>query len=1095
MSSRGSRGGPPRGGGGGDRGRGRGQSQDHPFRDSSRGRGGGGGDRGDRGGGRGEFRGGRGDRGGGRGDFRGGRGDRGGGRGDFRGGRGDFRGARGDFRGGRGRGGGRTPARVYEAEGGAPPVSQAVTNLEDKIANNIIEAKQKPSGGTKKVAASKQKSDKPEPGDKTIEFPERPGYGTVGEQIKLYTNYMELACNWGNQALYRYEVSVTDARGQEEKSKKKKQIIRLLLEQHFGPQKLDIASDFKSTLISREALTTVENEELKEIDSTGTLFPVRYKAEEDDEYRDNPLVYAVTVKYTGSLFLKELVDYIGSSVATEYLKEKAELIQALNIIVGHNPKSRLDVATVGGNKHFSLLPSSEEFFNLGGGLQVVRGFLTSVRAATSRLLINVQVKNIACYQAGELSRVIESTHMSGRNLERFLKTIRIQLNHLQSRSSSGRASKPRVKSVNGFAMPQDGPNLENPPRVKGYAAGPYDVEFWREGKEPAKAPSGDSKSKKGKKKPTDGPPTAGAYISVAKYFKEVYGLDVDRKWPVINVGSRQNPSYVPVDVCAVTAGQPANKKLTPDQTASMIKFAVRSPGENAESIVKQGTQLLGFGPRPNDTLARFGLLPNSSLITVTGHILKAPSISYKTAKGDGSNVIPKGASWNMINIKFHNSKSLGRWSYLVVDAAVCQRFWNSPSALAQSIRDFTSKLKEVGITNVEMPTAPQSLYFEGQRFDETTLRECLSSLATKNLNFLLVILPRRDTEIYNAIKFNCDVRFGIRHACVVAEKFAKDNNHQYNANEALKINLKLGGTNQLLGNNQLGIIDEGNTMLVGIDVTHPSPGSVDRAPSIAAMVASVDKFLGQFPAELRVQRGKQEKVDALDSLLASRLTLWRNNNGKLPNNIIVYRDGVSEGQYEMVVTEELPQLRKACDKMYTTALKPRISVVIVGKRHNTRFYVTNPDQADEKSKNPPNGTVVDRGITEARNFDFFLQSHKALQGTARPAHYFTVYDEIFHAQNPKYPCRNTADVLHDLTHRLCYTFGRATKAVSICPPAYYADLVCERARCYLSDIFDAPTPAASEAPGPASSDAGSAPLPGADRVVIHPNIKNTMFYI
>lgn len=35
------------------------------------------------------------------------------------------------------------------------------------------------------------------------------------------------------------------------------------------------------------------------------------------------------------------------------------------------------------------------------------------------------------------------------------------------------------------------------------------------------------------------------------------------------------------------------------------------------------------------------------------------------------------------------------------------------------------------------------------------------------------------------------------------------------------------------------------------------------------------------------------------------------------------------------------------------------------------------------------------------------------------------------------------------THNLCYLFGRATKSVSICPPAYYADLLCERGRQYL----------------------------------------------
>jgi len=49
------------------------------------------------------------------------------------------------------------------------------------------------------------------------------------------------------------------------------------------------------------------------------------------------------------------------------------------------------------------------------------------------------------------------------------------------------------------------------------------------------------------------------------------------------------------------------------------------------------------------------------------------------------------------------------------------------------------------------------------------------------------------------------------------------------------------------------------------------------------------------------------------------------------------------------------------------------------------------------------------------------------------------------------------NVLEDLTHAMSYAFGRATKAVSICPPAKYADMVCERARHYLSSLFDTPT--------------------------------------
>lgn len=82
----------------------------------------------------------------------------------------------------------------------------------------------------------------------------------------------------------------------------------------------------------------------------------------------------------------------------------------------------------------------------------------------------------------------------------------------------------------------------------------------------------------------------------------------------------------------------------------------------------------------------------------------------------------------------------------------------------------------------------------------------------------------------------------------------------------------------------------------------------------------------------------------------------------------MYRNGVSEGQYDTVLQEELPTIRKACEKIYpATSTKneiPRISIVVVGKRHNTRFHPTKEADAD-RSSNPQNGTVVDRGVTEA----------------------------------------------------------------------------------------------------------------------------------
>ena len=46
-----------------------------------------------------------------------------------------------------------------------------------------------------------------------------------------------------------------------------------------------------------------------------------------------------------------------------------------------------------------------------------------------------------------------------------------------------------------------------------------------------------------------------------------------------------------------------------------------------------------------------------------------------------------------------------------------------------------------------------------------------------------------------------------------------------------------------------------------------------------------------------------------------------------------------------------------------------------------------------------------------------------------------------------------SDELQGLTNSVSYMFARATKAVSLVSPAYYADLACERGRCYLHRLL------------------------------------------
>lgn len=62
------------------------------------------------------------------------------------------------------------------------------------------------------------------------------------------------------------------------------------------------------------------------------------------------------------------------------------------------------------------------------------------------------------------------------------------------------------------------------------------------------------------------------------------------------------------------------------------------------------------------------------------------------------------------------------------------------------------------------------------------------------------------------------------------------------------------------------------------------------------------------------------------------------------------------------------------------------------------------------------------------------------------------------------------------------------------PPAYYADLVCERARCYLSSLFD-PSVQGTPAASVSSGQQGGVPASATDDVRVHPNLEEIMFYI
>ncbi|KAK2165838.1 hypothetical protein LSH36_45g16093 [Paralvinella palmiformis] len=304
------------------------------------------------------------------------------------------------------------------------------------------------------------------------------------------------------------------------------------------------------------------------------------------------------------------------------------------------------------------------------------------------------------------------------------------------------------------------------------------------------------------------------------------------------------------------------------------------------------------------------------------------------------------------------------------------------------------------------------------------------------LQLIVVVLPGK-TPVYAEVKRVGDILIGLATQCVQAKNVNKTS-PQTLSNLCLKINVKLGGINNILLPSIRPTVFREPVIFLGADVTHPPAG--DRAkPSIAAVVGSMDAHPSRYSATVRVQSHRQEIINDLSVMVKDLLVQFYRSTRFKPTRIIFYRDGVSEGQFQQVVlVHELRAIREACMNL-EMGYQPGITFIVVQKRHHTRLFCADKKDQMGKSGNIPAGTTVDVGITHPTEFDFYLCSHAGIQGTSRPSHYHVLWDDnLFNA-----------DELQMLTYQLCHTYVRCTRSVSIPAPAYYAHLVAFRARYHL----------------------------------------------
>ncbi|VUZ40601.1 unnamed protein product [Hymenolepis diminuta] len=497
-------------------------------------------------------------------------------------------------------------------------------------------------------------------------------------------------------------------------------------------------------------------------------------------------------------------------------------------------------------------------------------------------------------------------------------------------------------------------------------------------------------------------------ISIAAYFQEQYGIKL--KYPDLPcVKTKANrEEYMPMELLQILPFQPPKADVGPI-ASEMVRIAAVKPEQRfrklqsfIRTVIKQSPLVKAMGLK----------LTSQDPVVADARILPTPNIT-----GSGAPVT-RGA-W--VPTRFRVP------AFMEVKYAIVH-FVRAFSGLDKAKRDISQAGQQLGLR----------LVFEEERktIQIAGLSNYFKQLREKDVKLAICILPK--TGPYSDIKRACELEQFLVTQCVKESTLIKSNPWP---NILLKINGKLGGVNWEL----TGIEKHWGkeiVMIVGADVTHPGPVKTNALKkSVAAVVGSISSNYMKYVAVVRQQdyeineetHTAREHIDDMEGIFEQLLEEFYRKNNTLPSKILFYRDGVSEGQFSIVVKIELTAMQRACTKL-RPGYQPGFTFIIVQKRHHIRFLPTGVGL-----NNVIPGTIIDTDITHNSEFDFYLCSHQGIQGTSKPAHYHIIYDDN----------NLGANELQLFTFYLCHAYMRCTRSVSYPAPTYYAHLAAFRGRDWM----------------------------------------------
>ncbi|OAY23969.1 protein argonaute 4 isoform X1 [Manihot esculenta] len=862
----------------------------------------------------------------------------------------------------------------------------------------------------------------------------RRGFGSKGQKISLLTNHFKVNVTNVEGYFYHYSVSLSyeDGRPVDGKGVGRKVIDRV---QETYDSELDgknFAYDGEKSLFTIGSLPrnklefTVVLEDVTSNRNNGNASPEGHGSpNESDRKRLRRPYHSKTFKVEISFAAKIPMQAIANALRGQESENSQEAIRVLDIILRQHA-AKQGCLLVRQNFFHN---DPRNFADVGGGVLGCKGFHSSFRTTQGGLSLNIDVSTTMIIQPGPVVDFLianqnarDPFQLDWAKAKRTLKNLRIKASPSnQEYKITGLSDKPCREQMFQLKQKRDG----------------------------------------------DGEPLE---LTVYDYFVNHRHIDLrySADLPCINVGKPKRPTYIPIELCTLVSLQRYTKALNTLQRASLVEKSRQKPQERMSTL----TNALKSSKYDAEPMLRScGISISTNFADIEGRVLPAPRLKV----GNGEDFFPRNGRWNFNNKKLVEPSKIERWA-VVNFSARCD--------VRSLVRDLTRCADMKGIPM----EAPFDVFEENPQFRRAppTVRvekmfEEIQSKLPGAPKFLLCLLPeRKNSDIYGPWKKKNLAEFGIVTQCLAPQRV----NDQYLTNLLLKINAKLGGLNSMLSvehTPSIPVVSKVPTIILGMDVSHGSPGHSD-CPSIAAVVSSRNwPLISRYRASVRTQSPKVEMIDSLykrvsetedEGMIRELLLDFYTSSGKRkPDQIIIFRDGVSESQFNQVLNIELDQIIEAC-KFLDEKWNPKFVVIVAQKNHHTKFFQKgSPD-------NVPPGTVIDNKVCHPRNNDFYLCAHAGMIGTTRPTHYHVLLDEVGFS----------ADDLQDLVHSLSYVYQRSTTAISVVAPICYAHLAATQMGSFMK--FEDTSETSSSHGGVTS--AGAVPVPQLPK--LQDKVCNSMFF-